>query len=459
MSEPKRAAIRRSLVGPERDEVTERVSMYGIDGDVRALARALGPVAAKHAHAVVGAYFERTLAGNPELATAMGRSREAVIRDEVTHIDRLLEAEFDDAYFNSLNVISATPVAAKLGSRTRVAVAQRLMPPLFAAIAERHRFSPKAIGRECASVARLFFLDLTAAIVVDQHAARREVDQRGQELDRLASGFREEVATMSSALQSQAGLLREAAGDTLRRSAATKDQAIQAEQASLESAHGIAGTAAAAEEMSASVSDIAEQSERSLRVAGRAVADTNEVRQAVTSLAEAAVRIGSVTALIEEIAAQTNLLALNATIEAARAGDAGRGFAVVASEVKGLAAQTVRAIAEISQQIGQVQAAASACVERTSRIAATIADIEGAAGAIATAVNQQACATAEIARGSADAAQRTQEVSGVAQAVRASMDDMMRSSQQVLSAADGVTERAATLEGGLNAFLAGVQAA
>src|SRR4051794_40718080 len=65
--------------------------------------------------------------------------------------------------------------------------------------------------------------------------------------------------------------------------------------------------------------------------------------------------IGSIVALIGEIAERTNLLALNATIEAARAGPAGKGFAVVAAEVKQLAAQTVQATEQISARLNEIQ--------------------------------------------------------------------------------------------------------
>ncbi|MGE4164264.1 MAG: methyl-accepting chemotaxis protein [Vicinamibacterales bacterium] len=156
------------------------------------------------------------------------------------------------------------------------------------------------------------------------------------------------------------------------------------------------GVAAASHQMHQAIGEVARNAAEAVDVAGGAVELADRARTIVARLDQSSVEVGSVLAVINDIAAQTNLLALNATIEAARAGEAGRGFAVVADEVKQLATQTTEATDGVRKRVDAIQsdtANATAAIAEVGTIIETIAE---RMHTIAAAVEEQELTTNEI---------------------------------------------------------------
>ena len=103
---------------------------------------------------------------------------------------------------------------------------------------------------------------------------------------------------------------------------------------------------------------------------------SQDVDSVVRKVNEMIGQIGSITTVIEQIAAQTNLLALNASIEAARAGEQGRGFAVVAEEVRKLAEQSGSAVNDIKVLIQDVQQQSKVAVSSIEKAQQVVSDQE-----------------------------------------------------------------------------------
>lgn len=88
---------------------------------------------------------------------------------------------------------------------------------------------------------------------------------------------------------------------------------------------------------------------------GKIRGQIQETAKRIKRLGESSQEIGDIVSLINDIADQTNILSLNAAIQASMAGDAGRGFAVVADEVQRLAERSGGAAKQISALIKTIQ--------------------------------------------------------------------------------------------------------
>lgn len=224
------------------------------------------------------------------------------------------------------------------------------------------------------------------------------------------------------------------------------------EESAARARSNVESVAAAAEELSYSIKEIAQRAQDASRIAGEAVDYARKSNYVINGLHEASVKIGDVINLINDIASQTNLLALNATIEAARAGEAGRGFSVVASEVKGLADQTSKATEEISMQIEMIQASTLETVESIQSIGSVIDRISEISTAIATAVEEQTAATSEISRNIQLAAQETHILSDQMQAHSKAQTSAPHREMETQRASAQVLEQATLLEHEIQQF-------
>ena len=298
-----------------------------------------------------------------------------------------------------------------------------------------------------------------ARIEEEQHARHEQAAARQRAIEGYIAAFEGQVREALEALGAAAGDMR-TTSEKLSTTAETSSRQVKAAAtASEEASSNVQTVAAASEELSASIAEISQQVSRAASIAGRAVDEAQQTDSTVQGLSAAALKIGEVVKLINDIAGQTNLLALNATIEAARAGEAGKGFAVVASEVKSLATQTAKATDEISAQIAAVQGVTKDTVDAIKRIGGTIGEVSTVATSIASAVEEQGAATQQISRNTQHAAQRTTEVSDNIAGVTKGADATGAVARDVESAAESLSDRAERLRGQVNDFLAKIRAA
>ncbi len=297
----------------------------------------------------------------------------------------------------------------------------------------------------------------TQALEMQAVSERSARARRQDAMDQLTQDFARSVSGVLTGLVGSAGTMSGAAGHMAQAAEITSRDMSASSSDAETSSHNLSRVAAAAEQLTASVVEISRQVDQAATAAREAVAQAEATDATVRGLSKAAAQIGEVVNLINSIAAQTNLLALNATIEAARAGDAGKGFAVVASEVKQLATQTALATNRIGQQVSAIQGSTVEAARAVRAVTGAIGQVSGVATAISAAVEQQGAATREIAAQVNAVARATSKATQAMAGASVSAETSGATSQTVLASAQDVMRISGNLREEVDHFVTAMQ--
>jgi methyl-accepting chemotaxis protein len=198
------------------------------------------------------------------------------------------------------------------------------------------------------------------------------------------------------AAETARGVIAENLGAVDRAIESANAESNAAAAASQQTSTNVQAVAAGAEELDASVREIAQSMVKSKNESDGAYERVVAADLATQRLAKAAEAMGGIVEAIQNIAGQINLLALNATIESARAGDAGKGFAVVAGEVKNLARQAAEATDKISREIDGIQSISREVVAALDAIRKALETVKEYVANTASAVEEQSAVAREM---------------------------------------------------------------
>lgn len=271
-----------------------------------------------------------------------------------------------------------------------------------------------------------------------------------QQLD--SNVFQGQLHDLKNAINYSASRVKKSVIHAVQASTLVTEASSQVSQGAMDLSGRVQQQAAALEQTSATMNQIAlavktntANAHRVAELAHHVQHQTNagvdvmkQTISAMQSISDASHRIADIVTIIDGISFQTNLLALNAAVEAARAGEHGKGFAVVASEVRSLAQRSANAAQDIKSLIDdsvlRIEAGtqlADKSGDMLNGITTAIEEVACMIEGIASASNQQSSGIQQVHRAISEIDRVTQENAALVEETSASADSLKQEAESL----------------------------
>ncbi|MBQ0139396.1 MAG: globin-coupled sensor protein [Kurthia sp.] len=284
-----------------------------------------------HISDMVDGFYEAV--GKVPHLTALINEKSSIARLRQTlnkHITQMLSGRIDDPYVEARRIVGRAHLRINLYPKWYLGAFQKLefelrqvIIDMPISIEDKWQLTD-SIGKLC---------NFEQQLVLDEYDkySRTVIKQQQEEIKQRV---REDLGSISSALEAQAVQTSEAVDELMKNTIEVEKNihmTIKESEATKQASKGGFNQMLHLSTQTTSIHD-----------------KTNEMSAMVQDLDNSSSEMKDVIEMVKSIANQTNLLALNSAIEAARAGEHGKGFAVVAEEVRKLADQTKTSVEQIA---------------------------------------------------------------------------------------------------------------
>lgn len=406
------------LMGIDAEEQASRKRFIDFGDADAELLKEMRPMIEAHADYIVDLFYAN-IERYQELMKVIddaGSNLDRLKKAQKRYLLELFEGNYGEAYFDRRLMIGVVHNRIGLTPRWYLGSYSVYSLAVIPLIMKKYRFSPGKRDRALEAFNKIIFLDSQLAMdtyihglmtdlqgvsmskekiearvsdfqsfimEVSEGDLRRRVEAEGDDdlsrlgvnlngmtesLSHMAKEIKEASLTMNSTLEElQSAINAQSAGASqqaasVNQTSSTLEEIKATSSQTLEKARKMGESAERARRESDQGLDAVEQAIRGM---GGIRERVESIAQTILALSEQTQQIGDITGVVTNLAQQSKMLALNASIEAAKAGEAGKGFAVVAAEVRELAEQSQQSTSQVQKILQDIRHATDRAVMAT----------------------------------------------------------------------------------------------